>query len=207
MAVKIKICGITSPEESKYLINNQVDYMGIVLFYPKSKRNKSISEAREILKSLSLQVIKKVAVTVSPTIQQVREIEALGFDYIQIHGTLSKETFDEIQIPILRAFNGNNLNMYEVYHNCPKIHGYVFDAAIPGGGKTFDWSILSQFPRDDKLFILAGGLHADNVAEAIEKVRPDVVDVSSGVEGTKGKDALKINEFVENVKKTEQKGK
>lgn len=207
MAVKIKICGITSPEESKYLINNQVDYMGIVLFYPKSKRNKSISEAREILKSLSLQVIKKVAVTVSPTIQQVREIEALGFDYIQIHGTLSKETFDEIQIPILRAFNGNDLNLYEVYHNCPKIHGYVFDAAIPGGGKTFDWSILSQFPRDDKLFILAGGLHADNVAEAIEKVRPDVVDVSSGVEGTKGKDALKINEFVENVKKTEQKGK
>lgn len=207
MAVKIKICGITSPEESKYLINNQVDYMGIVLFYPKSKRNKSISEAREILKSLSLQVIKKVAVTVSPTIQQVREIEALGFDYIQIHGTLSKETFDEIQIPILRAFNGNNLNMYEVYHNCPKIHGYVFDAAIPGGGKTFDWSILSQFPRDDKLFILAGGLHADNVAEAIEKVRPDVVDVSSGVEGTKGKDALKIKEFVENVKKAEQKGK
>lgn len=207
MAVKIKICGITSPEESKYLINNQVDYMGIVLFYPKSKRNKSISEAREILKSLSLQVIKKVAVTVSPTIQQVREIEALGFDYIQIHGTLSKETFDEIQIPILRAFNGNDLNLYEVYHNCPKIHGYVFDAAIPGGGKTFDWSILSQFPRDDKLFILAGGLHADNVAEAIEKVRPDVVDVSSGVEGTKGKDALKIKEFVENVKKAEQKGK
>ncbi|MBA4688476.1 MAG: phosphoribosylanthranilate isomerase [Candidatus Galacturonibacter soehngenii] len=207
MAVKIKICGITSPEESKYLINNQVDYMGIVLFYPKSKRNKSISEAREILKSLSLQVIKKVAVTVSPTIQQVREIEALGFDYIQIHGTLSKETFEEIQIPILRAFNGNDLNMYEVYHNCPKIHGYVFDAAIPGGGKTFDWSILSQFPRDDKLFILAGGLHADNVAEAIEKVRPDVVDVSSGVEGTKGKDALKIKEFVENVKKAEQKGK
>lgn len=207
MAVKIKICGITSPEESKYLINNQVDYMGIVLFYPKSKRNKSISEAREILKSLSLQVIKKVAVTVSPTIQQVREIEALGFDYIQIHGTLSKETFEEIQIPILRAFNGNDLNLYEVYHNCPKIHGYVFDAAIPGGGKTFDWSILSQFPRDDKLFILAGGLNADNVAEAIEKVRPDVVDVSSGVEGTKGKDALKIKEFVENVKKAEQKGK
>lgn len=207
MAVKIKICGITSPKESKYLINNQVDYMGIVLFYPKSKRNKSISEAREILKSLSSQVIKKVAVTVSPTIHQVREIKESGFDYIQIHGTLSKEAFDEIQIPILRAFNGNDLNLYEVYHNCPKIHGYVFDAAIPGGGKTFDWSILSQFPRDDKLFILAGGLHADNVAEAIEKVRPDVVDVSSGVEGVRGKDALKIKEFVENVKKAEQKGK
>lgn len=207
MAVKIKICGITSPEEAEYLTKNQVDYMGIVLFYPKSKRNKSLSEAREILKSLAAYTIKKVAVTVSPTIQQVREIEALGFDYIQIHGTLSKEAFDEIHIPILRAFNVNDLNLYEVYHNCPKIHGYVFDAAIPGGGKTFDWSILSQFPRDDKLFILAGGLHADNVGEAIEKVRPDVVDVSSGVEGAKGKDALKIKEFVENVKKAEQKGK
>jgi len=100
------------------------------------------------------------------------------------------------------------LNLYEEYHNCPKIHGYIFDAAIPGGGKTFDWSILSQFPRDDKLFILAGGLHADNIVDAIKKVQPDVVDVSSGVEGTNGKDALKIKEFVETIKKADkEKGK
>lgn len=201
MAAKIKICGITKLDEVDMLLEQKVDYMGMVLFYPNSKRNNTISNAREVLKKLENSSIKKVAVTVSPSVSEVKEIENLGFDYIQIHKTLSKETFDEINIPILRAFNVNDLDKYEVYKNCSKVAGYVFDAAIPGSGQTFDWSILSQIPRDDKLFILAGGLNANNIAEAIDKIKPDVVDVSSGVEGTNGKDAFKIKEFVESVNK------
>lgn len=207
MKTRIKICGITKLEEINMILQNQVDYVGMVLFYPKSKRNNTIENARKLLKALDINSIKTVAVTVSPTVSQVQEIQDAGFDYIQIHGTLPKESFDEIRIPILRAFNVNDMDMYEVYHNCSKVYGYVFDAVIPGSGKTFDWTILDKVPRDDKLFILAGGLNQQNVGEAIKRIKPDVVDVSSGVEGVNGKDVLKIKEFVDNVYKTESERK
>ena len=77
----------------------------------------------------------------------------------------------------------------------------MFDAQEPGSGKTFDWKLVTDIPRDEKLFLLAGGLHPDNVAEAIAAIHPDGVDVSSGVEFTDkpGKDAKKIKQFVDNV--------
>lgn len=62
------------------------------------------------------------------------------------------------------------------------VAGYVFDAHEPGSGKSFDWSMLSDIPRDNKLFFLAGGISADNVKEAIKKLSPDGIDVSTGVE-------------------------
>lgn len=201
MNTQIKICGITKVEEAKMLIENQVDYAGMVLFYPKSKRNNTIENAKLLLKQFTASTIKTVAVTVSPAVDEIQQIQELGFEYIQIHGELSKESFDVIKLPILRAFNVSDLDKYETYHNCRKILGYVFDASVPGSGKTFDWSILDHIPRDEKLFILAGGLNADNVEEAIRRTKPDVVDVSSGVEGLAGKEASKINEFVGKVRK------
>lgn len=200
MGTKIKICGITKPEEVKMLIDNQVAYAGMVLFYPKSKRNNTPENAKLLMEEFAASSIETVAVTVSPTVDEIKTIQTLAFDYIQIHGELTKESFDEIKIPILRAFNVSDLDKYETYHKCPKVYGYVFDAAVPGSGKTFDWSILDKMPRDEKLFILAGGLNKDNVEEAIQRLKPDVVDVSSGVEGLAGKDASKIREFVERVK-------
>lgn len=202
MNTKIKICGITKPEEIRMIPKEQVDYVGMVLFYPKSKRNITMEQAKKLLRELQESPIQTVAVTVSPTLRQVQEVQDAGFDFIQIHGALSKESFDEIKLPILRAFNVNDMEQFEVYRNCSKIHGYVFDAVVPGSGKTFDLTILDHVPRDDKLFILAGGLNQENVAEAIQKVKPDIVDVSSGVEGESGKDALKIKEFVDSVYKT-----
>lgn len=202
MRTQIKICGITKIEEVKMLMDNQVTYAGMVIFYPKSKRNNTIENAKLILEKLKVSPIKTVAVTVAPTIDEIMKIQELKFDYIQIHGELSKEAFDEIKIPIFRAFNVTDLDKYETYHNCSKVQGYVFDAAIPGSGKTFDWSILDKIPRDEKLFILAGGLNKDNIEEAIQRIKPDVVDVSSGVEGEIGKDASMIKEFVDRVNVT-----
>jgi phosphoribosylanthranilate isomerase len=201
METKIKICGITKIEEVKMLIDNQVTYAGMVIFYSKSKRNNTIENAKLLLEKLKASSIKTVAVTVAPTMEEIKKIQELGFHYIQIHGELSKEAFDEIKIPIFRAFNVTDLDKYELYHSCPKVQGYVFDAAIPGSGKTFDWSILDKISRDEKLFILAGGLNKDNIEEAIKRLRPDVVDVSTGVEGEAGKEASKIKEFVDIVKK------
>ncbi len=185
---KVKICGLTSPAEARYLNENHVDFAGMVLFFPKSKRNISIEQAMEIMAALDAS-IKRVAVVVSPSIEQVRQIEAAGFDYVQIHGEIPEtETEAEaaIAIPILKAFNVSDMGSYEKYHNDSRIAGYVFDAIEPGSGKTFDWKLVDNIPRDEKLLLLAGGLNPDNVRMAIEAVHPDGVDVSSGVENDNG---------------------
>lgn len=201
---KIKICGLTSPAEARYLNENHVDFAGMVLFFPKSKRNISIEQAKEIMAALDAS-IKRVAVVVSPSIEQVRQIEAAGFDYVQIHGEIPEtETEAEaaIAIPILKAFNVSDMGSYEKYHNDSRIAGYVFDAIEPGSGKTFDWKLVDDIPRDEKLLLLAGGLNPDNVRMAIEAVHPDGVDVSSGVENDNGagKNPEMIHDFVAAIK-------
>ena len=215
---KIKICGLTSTEEAAWIVEECVDYAGIVVFYPKSQRNMTIAEAKELLpiikqgKALSGDPILTVAVTVSPTPEQVAEIQSSGFDRIQVHGDLSKESFDAIRIPMIRAFNGFDREACEKFHHCEKVEAYLFDAGRPGSGQTFDWDVLRQLPRDGKPIFLAGGLNADNIAQAIREVMPDVVDVSSGVErelpaGLKqsgtvriGKDREKVRTFVKAVR-------
>ena len=179
---------------------NHVDFAGMVLFFSKSKRNISIEQATEIMATLDTS-IKRVAVVVSPSIEQVRQIEAAGFDYVQIHGEIP-ETEAVINIPILKAFNVSDMGSYEKYHNDSRIAGYVFDAIEPGSGKTFDWRLVDNIPRDEKLLLLAGGLNPDNVRMAIEAVHPDGVDVSSGVENDDGagKNPDKIRAFAAAVK-------
>lgn len=199
----IKICGLTSIEEAAYLNKNKVDFAGFVLFFPKSKRNLTIEEAKPIMRALD-ESIKKVAVVVSPTLEQVKEIEQAGFDYIQIHGQVVEGVYEETAIPVLRAFNGIESGELQACLDNDRVAGFVFDAAEPGSGKAFDWSSLESLPKTDKLVILAGGLTAENVAEAIRSVSCiDGVDVSSGVEiaaDIRGKDSEKIDAFVNRVR-------
>ena len=199
-STKVKICGLTSPAEARFLNENHVDFAGMVLFFPKSKRNISIEQAKEIMAALDAS-IKRVAVVVSPSIEQIRQIETAGFDYVQIHGEIP-QTESAIAIPILKAFNVSDMGSYEKYHNDSRIAGYVFDAIEPGSGKTFDWRLVDNIPRDEKLLLLAGGLNPDNVRMAIEAVHPDGVDVSSGVENDDGagKNPEKIHDFVAAIK-------
>lgn len=199
--MKIKICGLTDPKETLYVNRQQVDFVGIVVFFPKSKRNRTIEQARDILAALDAS-IHSVAVTVSPTLEQVRAIEDAGFHYIQIHGELGQELLEEIRIPVLRAFNVKDMDSYETYHACPQIAGYVFDAQEPGSGKTFDWNLVTELPRNEKLLLLAGGLNIENVQAAIKACHPDGVDCSSGVEyeDKPGKDPEKIVAFVNAVR-------
>lgn len=202
--MKIKICGLTRPEEADYVNRNRVDFAGMVLFFQKSKRNISIDQAKTILAALNPSV-KSVAVVVSPTPDQAMQIEQAGFDYIQIHGELSPEILEKGSLPILRALNSPSMTEFESCEKSPRIAGYVIDAAEPGSGKPFDWNTAKSFPRNGKLFLLAGGLTPDNVADAIRAVQPDGVDVSSGAELTKelpDKDAVKIDLFVKRVRET-----
>ena len=182
--MKIKICGLTSTKEAEYLNENNVDFAGMVMFFPKSKRNINEEKSTEIINALD-ESIKKVAVTVSPTLEQVKIIEYLGFDYIQIHGKLENSIIESTDIPILKAFNVKDIDEYENFKNIDKIKGFVFDAQEPGSGKTFDWNTLKTFPKSDKLMILAGGLNPTNVEN------------ENGI----GKSKEKINMFVTNARK------
>ena len=103
VAPKIKICGITTMKEADWLNAAGVDYAGFV-FYEKSRRNISMMDAVMIKKSFYPSV-RTVAVTVNPTVDQLREIEIAGFDILQVHKTLSLEVLRECKLPIWRAFN------------------------------------------------------------------------------------------------------
>ena len=210
MSVKVKICGLTTVEETNMLIEEKADFGGVVLFFEKSKRNCSFKQAEKIVRALRQAGIKSVAVTVTPTLSQAELIEKAGFDYLQVHGELKEEVLRNGTLPIIRAFNISNMKEQENLRKEDRIIGWLFDAAVPGAGETFDWSLLEKIERDEKRFFLAGGLTAENVSEAIKQVKPDVVDVSSGVEFDSAeeierlgfrKNPKKIKQFVRNVRR------
>ena len=177
----IKICGLTTGKNVEYANTFLPDFAGFVLFFPKSKRNLEISEAAKLKEKLDSRV-KSVAVTVSPTVEQVGMIQKAGFDYIQIHGSLDPEVYEAVRLPVLRAFNVSDMDAFGEMSRLDKIAGYIFDSKNPGSGETFDWSLMDQIPRDGRLLFLAGGIHEGNVREAIARVGPDGIDVSSAVE-------------------------
>lgn len=211
--VKIKICGLTTPEEAIYLNEISADFAGMVVFFPKSKRNISLEQAKKI-KAALLPKIKTVAVTVAPTLEQIARIKEAGFDFIQIHKNpaalteVTKEAItafvQTISLPIIKAFNVSDIEDYTRWRDCPNVEGFVFDAAEPGSGKVFDWTLLQTLSRNEKLFMLAGGLTPENVSDAIHILHPDGVDVSSGVEYTDknrfGKDPKRVQAFAKAVR-------
>lgn len=201
----VKICGITKEKEVEYINEAKPDFAGFVLFVSKSKRNLTIDKATELLKHLN-QEINSVAVTVAPDRHQIKMIEAAGFDYIQIHGTISETLLDEITIPIIKAFNVNDLSEYEIYHSHERVVGYVFDAQTPGSGERFDWTVLDDVPRDEKFAMLAGGLNPSNVEKALSVTKLMGADTSSGVEyeDGDGKDPKKIADFVRKVRRMKE---
>lgn len=213
--MKIKICGITSEKEADYLNDNKVDFAGFV-FYEKSKRNITIDKARLIMDGLNSS-IKKVAVMVSPTLDEVLKKEKAGFDIIQIHGELKESILDEADKEVWCAINLSDEEYEEKIrwlnklkpNQYAKITGIVIDSKNFGSGETFDWQRnmdkLKEKVFKDKTFILAGGLNSDNVSEAISILHPDIVDVSSGVEGSHdkvGKDKILIDSFALAVRQT-----
>lgn len=212
--IKVKICGITTEEEAGWLSEEQVEYAGFVI-WENSKRFITVEGAKEIFDKLNPD-IKKVAVTVSPDEALVEEIEAAGFDILQVHGTLTEEVIKTAHIPIWRAVNISGIEQLEEirteftradYPGAGKITAVLADAKEYGSGKTFGWEdfssrkeaseeqerlqrIFAEFRKALKKqqidFILAGGLTPDNVQKGMTIFVPDVLDVSSGVERESG---------------------
>lgn len=198
---KVKICGLKNQTDIKCINTLSPDFAGFVMFFEKSHRNISVQTAQELLPLLDKN-IKSVAVTVSPTEEQLEQIYNIGFDYVQIHGNITDEVLKNSKAPIIRAINVSGTDSLTDLDNYKNVKGILFDSAVPGSGQGFDWTLLKKLPKTDKMLFLAGGLTADNVAKAVAQVRPFAVDVSSGVElsDKSGKDFELVRTFIENAR-------
>lgn len=201
--VRSKICGITRVEDARVAVDAGADAIGLV-FYAPSPRAVSVSQARQIIAALP-PFITTVGLFVNATRCEIGEIlDAVPLDALQFHGD---ETPDQCEghgrpwYKALRVKPGDDIvAKAERYAGASAILLDTFVAGVPGGtGEVFDWSLVpAGLPKP---VILAGGLNADNVQQAIAQVRPFAVDVSGGVEREKGiKDALAVRTFVERVR-------
>ena len=198
-AVRVKICGITRIEDALAAAAAGADAIGLV-FYAKSPRAVDIEQAREILAVLP-PFVTSVGLFVDAERSELERILAsVPLDLLQFHGDESVqqcEAFGRPYIKALRVKAGDDIAAQVARY--PSAQGILLDAyveGVPGGtGEAFDWSLIPQ--TLSKPLILAGGLRPDNVAEAVSRVRPYAVDVSGGVEASKGvKDVEKVGAFI-----------
>ena len=190
---KVKICGLSTKGAVETAVSVGVDYIGFV-FAP-SKRQVTLDQAAELAEIIPADV-KKVGVFVSPSRAQLLEaINKVGLDLVQIHGQVPDDLFENLPCASIQAVQvdgeGHVPNSQADY--------LLFDAPVAGSGQTFDWGKLDTTGLAQPFFI-AGGLHEDNVEEAIQSFTPFAVDVSSGVEIDGQKDHEKIRRFIERVK-------
>jgi phosphoribosylanthranilate isomerase len=204
MTVRVKICGITSPEQALMVQQSGADALGLVI-YEKSPRYVDIDQAATIRAAINDSVLA-IALLVNPSEDLVNQVIArVKPDYIQFHGDETPEFCQQFNYPFIRAVrmrDGLDIDAEVAAYNAEG--GFLFDAwsddLYGGTGHSFDWSRLPT--TTDYKLILAGGLTPDNVAEAIAKTEPYMVDVSGGVEASPGvKDPIKVQAFVTQAKK------
>jgi phosphoribosylanthranilate isomerase len=205
---RVKICGITTPEDARVAVECGADAIGLV-FYEGSPRSVTIDQA--IACALAVPpLVSIVALFVDESVEVIENIlAAVPIDLIQFHGNESAEFCAQFGRPYLKALRVRpEVDLLAESLAYSTSRGILLDAfkkGVPGGtGESFDWDLARvTFPRP---LILAGGLNADNVATAIERVRPAAVDVSGGVELEPGiKSAESIRKFVEAVRAADQR--
>lgn len=201
--VRSKICGITNVADALVAAEAGADAIGLV-FYSKSPRAVNVAQAREIIAALP-PFVTTVGLFVNASRCEINEtLDAVALDALQFHGDETPadcEGFHRPWYKALRVRAGDDICAeVERYAGASAVLLDTFVEGVPGGtGEMFDWSLV---PADlPKPLILAGGLTAQNVRQAIEQVRPFAVDVSGGVELRKGvKDAARVREFVSQVR-------
>ena len=203
MATAVKICGITRVEDALVAAHAGAHAIGLI-FYAGSPRLVSTLIARRVVQALPAFVMP-VALFVDASPEDVtRVIAEVKPQLLQFHGDETPEYCESFTLPYIKAAKvrpGMDLLQYARHYRSAK--GLLLDAFVEGShggtGSAFDWAMIpEQLPLP---LILAGGLHQDNVADAIRRVRPWAVDVSSGVEAAKGiKDAARIAAFIRGVR-------
>ena len=207
---KIKVCGITDLSIANFCIENGADYLGFVS-YSDSPRDISFHESKNIIKQLS-SPINTVAVTVNANIDNAKEIEDSGFNFIQCHGSETPDYLSMIKkttsLKIIKAFGISsqndliNISNYNEFCDFFLMDAKPEGSEMPGGNaKKFNWNLLRD-QNINKQFFLSGGLDEDNIEIAIKNNITSLFDVSSSVESSPGvKDTLKIKQFIDRVKK------
>ncbi|HRZ94512.1 MAG TPA: phosphoribosylanthranilate isomerase [Candidatus Paceibacterota bacterium] len=198
--IRIKICGITNPDDARDAVAAGADALGFV-FHLASPRAIQPAAAAAIIQKLP-PFIGKVGVFVDATAEEIEAVaRQTGIDTVQLHGAESAAFCARIGRPVIKGFrvrDAASIASLEEYRTA----AWLLDAFVPGQeggtGVRFDWDLAAAAVLRGRPVILAGGLSPDNVAEAIARVRPYAVDVSSGVERGPGrKDAARMRAFVE----------
>jgi indole-3-glycerol phosphate synthase/phosphoribosylanthranilate isomerase len=213
-STRVKICGLRLPEHLDAAIEAGADMLGL-MFYEPSVRSITLEQAREVLAKSAYfgdstdsrgKLPDLVGVFVNEDADLINEvIEQVGLQFVQLHGTETPEFCAKITRPVIKALHlqkKEDQELVKTYRNAA--WRILLDTPTPqwgGTGVTHDWCLARTIAQETPL-ILAGGLTPENVAEAINYVQPWGVDVSSGVETNKQKDAQKIRAFVENARKS-----
>lgn len=201
--VKVKICGITNLEDAIAAVEFGADTLGFV-FFKKSPRYISPAKAKAIIKKLP-PFISSVGVFVNEDNIIVEKIaDETGIDAIQLHGDEPPNACN-LSRPVIKAIRVKSIDNLEIiskYKN--KVSAFLLDTYTPeifgGTGQIFNWDIAVEAKQFGRI-ILAGGLTPENIGQAIRRVHPYAVDVSSGVEAEKGrKDHRKMKLFIERAK-------
>ena len=202
---EIKICGINDKLSMDAAIESKADYIGLV-FYDKSPRNLSLGDAKELLKNRN-QHSKIVALTVNSDDDFIRDIEQnIKPDYFQLHGNETplrcKEIKTKFEIPIIKGIGiKNKLDLIKANQDYENLCDILLldspSSILPGGnGEIFNWNIIKNC-EPSKKWMLAGGLNINNIEKAVKISNPPAIDISSGVEISKGiKDPEMIKNFI-----------
>jgi len=199
---RVKFCGITRIEDALYAASIGVDAIGLV-FYAKSPRSVTVDQAKLIVQSLPA-FVTTVGLFVNADPTDVEKIaQVVNLDLLQFHGDETAAECERFDRPYIKAIRmREELDLDQIADEFQNASGLLLDAydkmMFGGTGKSFDWSMI---PDQRSLpIILAGGLDPDNIKQAITDVKPYAVDVSGGIEASKGiKDTEKMNAFMKGV--------
>jgi phosphoribosylanthranilate isomerase len=203
---KIKICGITREEDALAAADGGADFLGFI-FVPDSPRFIEPERAAQVAAAVRKDRAtppKLVGVFRDASSEYILEIVSMaGLDLVQLHGAESNEEVESLGVPAVKTFRvGDTLPDTTAHPHAEWLLFDTYDERRAGGtGRRFDWSLLAVYGRQ-KPFFLSGGLTPENVAAAISLVRPDAIDLASGVEAEPGiKDHQKLERLFDRVRR------
>ena len=202
---RIKMCGLTRPQDMQAAVDAGADAVGLV-FYPPSPRHVGLEQAAALARQVP-PFVTLVGLFVNADPVQLRAtLAAVPIHLLQFHGDEDEAYCRQFDRPFIKAARVKpGMDLLQYAQAFPSAQAILLDAFVEGyggGGKVFDWTLIPE--RLDKPVILSGGLDVANVADAVRRVRPAAVDVSSGIESGKGiKDAEKMQAFVAAVRGAE----
>ena len=202
--IAIKICGITRLSDARVAIRAGANAIGMV-FAP-SPRRITYSQAKAIVDKLPVYVIKVGVFVDQPLEELLWLVDKLGLDRLQFHGSENSQVLRKFSFTrVIKALRPKKKALLPTQDPAPDAAAYLVDAFKPGvkggTGLLANWEYAKSLKKFKKTVILSGGLNTNNISEAITKVKPDMVDVSSGVEKSPGiKDTVKLREFIKKVR-------